>query len=183
MGTLTLSNSADDGNHTADFDNAADGHFTLTGLALPMGASQHSLIHTDGQGNVSKAARFDMRRANPSSPADRAGGGHRRHDQTVVSWDANSEPDVIGYAVIRNGQAELENLHPTWTVSADPADETSPYNATDGELSTAWMPNMAGSAAARTLHMQFQDSVVLSRVRLNWAADGVARDYDLLIPA
>jgi hypothetical protein len=181
-GTLTLSNRADDGDHSAEFDNGADGSFTLTGLALPMGLSQHSLTHTDALGNVSKAARFDMRRADP--PAQPTGlAAQTVGDQTVVSWNANSETDIIGYGVIRNGQAEQDNPRPQWTLVVDPADQTNAYNATDADPTTVWTPNMAGPAAAKTLHMQFNDSVVLSRASLNWAAGGAARDYDLLIPA
>ncbi|HEU4844134.1 MAG TPA: CARDB domain-containing protein, partial [Burkholderiaceae bacterium] len=181
-GTLTLSNRADDGDHSAEFDNGADGSFTLTGLALPMGLSQHSLTHTDALGNVSKAARFDMRRADP--PAQPTGlAAQTVGDQTVVSWNANSETDIIGYGVIRNGQAEQDNPRPQWTLVVDPADQTNAYNATDADPTTVWTPNMAGAAAAKTLHMQFNDSVVLSRASLNWAAGGAARDYDLLIPA
>lgn len=181
-GTMTLATSADVPMDERVFATDADGNFQKADIAVPMGYSSYALRHADADGNLSKPAVFEMQRGTP--PAMPTGLHATLQDGVLhAGWDANTEADLFGYRVVRNGAPLTGAFEPADASASSNATDADVYQAIDGDGGTWWSPDPANTESAQWLTVQYEQPVLLSDVLVTWAGDGIVAGYDLQIPA
>jgi subtilase family serine protease/flagellar hook assembly protein FlgD len=181
-GTMTLATSAGVTVPVRRFTTEPDGRFEKTDVAVPMGTSRYELRHVDAAGNISKPAVFEMQRGTP--PAKPTGLTATLQDHWLsASWNANSEPDLFGYRVVRNGTLVTNYAYPWYAEASSMTPDTSPYHAIDGSQDTWWSPDTTVPGVEQTLTLQLNQPTLLSEVAVTWGDAGIVTNYDLQIPA
>ncbi|MDX1430942.1 MAG: CARDB domain-containing protein [Gammaproteobacteria bacterium] len=100
-------------------DTDAQGTFDIAGVALSPGPNLFSVQLTDAAGNVSKPALLDMTRGTmPSRPAGLT--ATPGDAEVTLDWNANPEPDLLGYFVYRDGEPLLPELDFTGNETLSP---------------------------------------------------------------
>lgn len=182
-GTMTLVTRAEVVIPDLDFATAGDGSFNKAEVVVPMGATQYELRHVDLSGNISKPALFEMQRGTPPAMpvglATSAGQG-----EVTVTWNANSEPDLLGYYVVRNGVAQLQPI----AIERASASSTDPrtwegYPIDGGTEGSYWSPDPLAKNVEKTFTLHFAQASTLSKATVTWNVDGIVSDFDLQIPA
>lgn len=161
---------------------ASDGNFRLSDLELAVGTSTFDLRVADAQGNVSRAATVRIDRGVvPSVPS----GLELTLDdhQVMFRWDANPEPDIIGYRVFRNGMAHEPDqlLGEIPLASSDQGGD--PAAAVDSDPSTAWHAWVIdGDPEGPTpeLELAWVEPRIVTAVELSWTeVEAAASSVDL----
>ncbi|MBO9664190.1 CARDB domain-containing protein [Dokdonella sp.] len=137
-GTLRLHVEAPGGSSDSDRGRTgADGTLSVPTLALAMGTTRVVATVTDDDGNVSVPGEVWMDRgAAPSTPTGLQVGvdDHR----VTASWNANPEPDVIGYRVFRDGRAVAPDATGGFPLTATSDGCCDVGNLVDGDPATVW---------------------------------------------
>lgn len=137
-GTLRLHVEAPGGSSDSDRGRTgADGAVSVPALALAAGTTHVVATVTDDEGNVSVPGEVWMERgAVPSTPTGLQVGvdDHR----VTASWNANPEPDVIGYRVFRDGRAVAPDATGGFPLTATSDGCCDVGNLVDGDPATVW---------------------------------------------
>jgi subtilase family serine protease/flagellar hook assembly protein FlgD len=173
-GSTTLSQA------TAD----SEGAFTFSSVGLPLGVNLLDAEATDAAGNVSRrsAEVLLVRNERPATPSgfNAAANG----DRAELSWDANGEADLSGYLVTRDG--EILNPRgllgpggpvPAVVTAAASKNPGAAGNVLDGSPSY-WN---IGPSEEQWIELRLATPRHIEEIRLLWAAQWAASDYDLSI--
>ncbi|MGH9392180.1 MAG: discoidin domain-containing protein, partial [Vicinamibacteria bacterium] len=156
----------------------AEGGFTFSSVVLPLGANLLVAEATDGNLNVSRrsAEILLVRNERPAEPSGFSAVANG--DVAELSWDASAEGDLSGYLVRRD--AEILNARGPVLGGVTAAASKNPgaaRNVIDG-LSTYWN---IGSQEEQWIELRLATPRHVEEIRLVWAAQFAASDYDLLI--
>jgi subtilase family serine protease/Tol biopolymer transport system component/flagellar hook assembly protein FlgD/fibronectin type 3 domain-containing protein len=160
----------------------AQGEFTVPVVPIVSGANVITLRLTDPSGNVSKLASVTVTvGAAPSKPTGLAAVVNNLN--VTLSWNANPEPDVIGYRVLRNGEALLPD-EPMTDLSATATNEAAgpAAAAVDFDFSTFWGPvtDVDQPLAGQSITATWPELRVVPQVIANWFdQDHRAVDFDV----
>ena len=152
----------------------ASGAFALSAMPLQMGHTEWTLTVTDADGNRSRAATIDMDRG--EKPAAPIGLNAVVNDHDVsLNWSANTEPDMLGYRVLRNGQAAPPDAPLSLPITAA---STAGYGASDvidGDPATAWVVSAyefdpLDPARDPALELSWAEPRIISAINLSWTS-------------
>ncbi|HMM68357.1 MAG TPA: CARDB domain-containing protein, partial [Dokdonella sp.] len=152
----------------------ASGAFALSAMPLQMGHTEWTLTVTDADGNRSRAATIDMDRG--ERPAAPTGLNAVVNDHDVsLDWSANAEPDLLGYRVLRNGQAAPPDAPLSLPIAAA---STAGYGASDvidGDPVTAWVVSAyefdpLDPARDPALELSWAEPRIISAINLSWTS-------------
>ncbi len=175
-GSIALHVDTDQGsNDSTPGSTAADGSIVLSAQALTPGGNHLVVRVTDADGNRSRSSEVWVDRgAVPAAPTG-ISADVNDHD-VVVSWNANSEPDLLGYRVFRDGLAVQQDAAlgevPTAT---DSGDSSNPGNAVDGDPVTYWSAYTTysdpdASPDDPALEIDWTQPRIITAINLNWLA-------------
>jgi subtilase family serine protease/flagellar hook assembly protein FlgD/fibronectin type 3 domain-containing protein len=164
---------------------AANGRFELAPVPLSVGVNAIDVAIHAGNGNVSRNARVEVRRATRPAPSPRVVAPVS--GRTVnLSWDPSPSPGVIGYRVYRNDRPAAPDRDFDWRVSAASANSAAlgnPPAAIDANPATAWRPRVSFAPAAPSalaLEIGWATPRIITAVTLNFtAAREAATDVDI----
>lgn len=158
----------------------ADGAFVLD-VSWALGTNTVTLFLEDAEGNRSRpVSRSLLAGEAPSAPT---GLGATVADLDVsLVWNANPEPDLLGYRLVRDGVPVLDDPvvddFDHLVASSERAPTESAASAVDGDLLTFWRPALV---ANQWLELGWPDARVVQRIRLDWNEQfgtiAVARDF------
>ncbi len=143
----------------------------LAGVAVAMGRTRFDLSLEDAQGNRSRAATVRvLRGVPPSTPTGLAlaAAGH----EVTASWNANPEPDVVGYRLWYRDQALLGETAIADVESVDSDGDFQGPFATDGDPQTGWMHYTSYWSQA---HVE-RHALILSLPSARWVS-GMSLDW------
>ncbi len=161
------------------------GAFAFHDLTLAQGSNSIRLRITDLTGNVSKDAVVPVDVGTP--PSAPTGLAAAVSATTVdLTWNANPEPNVVGYRPFRDGAALLAEvgIAPLAASASSSPSSWPAENAVDGDTSTYWRPE--GEIAGQWLEVSWSEPAVAARVELAWYTDGsdyvyAADDFELQV--
>ncbi|MGE3972169.1 MAG: Ig-like domain-containing protein [Porticoccaceae bacterium] len=144
--------------------------FDLAALPLLVGENQLLLTVTDADQNVSRVAEAWVSSGSPPSAPTGLALSVIDHEVTAT-WNANPEPDVVGYRLFRRDFPALveRDLDDLSVVAAQPAD--APQAAIDGDPATAWAANswfVAGPLEDVWLELTTAEPRQISALSLSW---------------
>lgn len=144
--------------------------FDLAALPLLAGENQFLLTVTDTDGNVSRVAEAWVSSGSPPSAPTGLALSVIDHEVTAT-WNANPEPDVVGYRLFRRDSSALaeRDLDDLSVAAAQPAD--APEAAIDGDPATAWAANSwfaAGPIEDVWLELETAEPRQISALGLTW---------------
>ena len=171
----------DGGTTTVVAEVAADenGRFS-TPVSLVDGPNRLLARAVDPAGNRSKPSsqRVVVRAQAPAVPTGLAGQADG-HD-VLLDWEANTEADLGGYHLYRDGRKVNEDgpvpIDQSFSATAGTA-AWSADDAIDGRTYTGWEASL--DAGAQWWMMQLPDPMILTRIDLCWADNMAARDFVL----
>ncbi len=143
--------------------------FSIPSVALVAGENTLLLRVTDAESNISRAdIAWVSVGSDPSIPTGLAVAVHNHH--VTASWNANPEPDIVGYRLFRNDfpalvERDLDDL----IAVGSPDDSTG--GALDGDPQTAWLANSyfeAGPLQYVALELQGTAIRQISGLQLTW---------------
>ncbi len=152
----------------------ADGSFVLSAMPLQLGNTEWTLRVTDADGNRSRPATIDMDRA--ERPAAPTGLNAIVDDHEVgLDWLANSEPDILGYRVIRNGQAAPMDAPLSLPITAASTAGYGAEDTIDGDPETAWVVSdfefdQNNPAADPALELSWSEQRIVAAINLTWSS-------------
>jgi Tol biopolymer transport system component/flagellar hook assembly protein FlgD len=170
-----------------------NGNFTFN-VSLVLGENRITAKATDRDGNKSRVSKAVVVVYN-EPPAVPTGIETSVQDYNVtLTWTANTEPDLVGYNVYRNG----EKLNkPTVIISGSTSASSSdihnpPSNAFDSDYNTYWMsPNGYGTFNPVWWEINMSSPELINRIEIYWGSetgegqqDGViyaGRDYKIQV--
>ncbi|HUP24048.1 MAG TPA: CARDB domain-containing protein [Thermoanaerobaculia bacterium] len=161
------------------FDSSPDGGFAVPVIDLARGRSVLRVRLVDGGGHRSKPAWAVIVSAAP--PGSPSGFGATVTDLRVaLSWDANPEPNIVGYRLARRGESVVLDS-PVTPVAATASSTRSastrgPSRAIDGNVLTWWAPAGGGGTfdPPEWIEVRLDASRVLSGVELLWREEQYA---------
>ncbi|HEV8629228.1 MAG TPA: CARDB domain-containing protein, partial [Thermoanaerobaculia bacterium] len=166
----------------------ADGAFGWSGLAVAQGDNSLRARVTDAATNRTKFAAVAVTVGTPPSAPTGvvAAPGSGTHD-VAVHWNANPEPNVLGYRPWRDGVSLLaERTVDDATATASSSVEfAAPYKAIDGNLGTYWAPQLDAHSpfAGQTFEVSWSTARLVREVDLTWISEGsvvyAPADFDL----
>lgn len=181
-GQLTVRNG--NGAEQAAGDTAADGRFSLDALALADGSNTFSVRVTGADGDRSRSATSGVRRSSaPAAPAGLQAGATGA--VVDLSWNANSESDLLGYRVQHNGgyvQADdsVAGLVADSIVCCDAAQAVDGNPATAWDFATTFEPLAQDGATDPPLQIDLGAAQIVSALELDWDdADTATGNLDL----
>ncbi|MBN8741552.1 MAG: hypothetical protein BGP24_19365 [Lysobacterales bacterium 69-70] len=163
---------------------AADGRFTLDGLALADGSNSITLRVTSADGDRSRSAVAQLRRSGaPAAPS----GLQAVATGSVVdlSWNANGESDLLGYRAQHNGgyvQTDdiLDGLSASSPVCCDAVLAADGHAWTVWDFSTTFEPLADDGATDPPLEIDLGAAQIVSALELDWSdADSATGNIDL----
>ena len=167
----------------------ADGNFILTDIPLALGDNTIAVVIEDMAGNRSKSASVRVVSGDPPSPPTGLAAADLGGFEVEVTWNANPEPNVVGYRLFRDGETLSETV-PMFDLSAPQASSAgSPtFRAVDNNPSTYWAPNVFSGrpVAGEWIVVAFPEERWITDVEILWlsiASDPPfvygASDYDI----
>lgn len=152
----------------------------LAGVAVVMGRTRFDLSLEDAQSNRSRAATVQvLRGAPPSTPTGLAlaAAGH----EVTASWNANPEPDVVGYRLWYRDQALLGETAIADVESVDSEGDSEGPFATDGDPQTGWMHHTSywsqDHVERHVLILSLPSARWVSGMSLDWMEGRVPQRY------
>lgn len=167
----------------------ASGAFVFEGLSLPEGLHRLEATATDPVGNVSRISEtlFLLRDSRPATPEAFEGvavGGEARLD-----WTANTELDLSGYHLRRDGNLLVPEQRIsrtgdfattlTATAASQRFSTTGPEKALDGNTFTRWESVSRAPFEPQWLQIEMNPPRHLRQVRINFSSPA-SRDYRIL---
>lgn len=149
-----------------------DGRFALADLAIAAGDNAIIVRVTSTDGDRSRTATRQVRRASVPAAPTGVQATATGHDVTVV-WNANAEADVIGYRIDHNGGY----VHEDDTLAVVNATSTTccnAENAIDGSLTTDWdigtwfEPIAAAATTDPQLELDLGNAAIVSALEFDW---------------
>lgn len=156
--------------------------FDLTAVPLLAGENHLLLTVTDAEQNVSRVAdAWVSTGAPPSAPTGLAVAVSDH--QVTATWNANPEPDVIGYRLFRRDSAALveRDLDDLTASAAQPLD--APWAAIDGDPATAWAARSyfyGGPLEDVWLELSTAEPRQISALSLSWLNGRKPAAFDVL---
>ncbi|PJA42778.1 MAG: hypothetical protein CO182_01225, partial [Lysobacterales bacterium CG_4_9_14_3_um_filter_62_6] len=156
--------------------------FDLPALPLLTGENQLLLGVTDAEQNTSReAVAWVSTGALPSAPTGLAVAVNDH--QVTASWNANPEPDVIGYRLFRRDSPALveRDLTDLTVSAAQPID--APEAAIDGDPATAWAGSTwfyGGPLADVWLELSSAEPRQISALSLSWLNGRKPASFEVL---
>ncbi len=149
----------------------AEGAFHFTAIPLARGESLLSVRQRDAAGNLSKTAQVYVVSDEPPAPPTGLTATPGAGLSVDLAWNANPEPDVVAYRLLRGGAAQppaeaLASL--TATASSEGGEYASAEKAVDGDLESGWSPEYDGSALGEWLELAWPQPALVTRVELTW---------------
>ena len=170
----------------------SEGLFSLPGLPLEEGLNTFTVRLTDGDGNVSKDASVGITVGAAPSPPTGLVAVAPTAAQVELSWNANPEPNVIGYRPFRDGEPLLPDgniVSVTAIASSQGSSSVAPFRALDFNVNTYWAPSVFSSqpVAGQWIQLSWGSPRSVNRVAITWYSLGSgefltnygAFDYDL----
>lgn len=167
----------------------ADGGFVWSDLPLADGVNTLTVRVTDPAGNRTRDAAVDVTvGAPPTAPASVVASPGAGANEVVVTWDANPEPDVVGYRPWRDGSSVLAPAtiaDATASASTESFPPGSAEMAIDGDGATYWAPWVDESEllAGQSLEVTWPETRFVARVEIDWLATSELQfaptDFDL----
>ncbi|MBL8299821.1 MAG: Ig-like domain repeat protein [Rhodanobacteraceae bacterium] len=157
---------------------SGDGRFTLPDLALASGESAFTLRVTTADGDRSRAATRWVRRASaPAAPTglQASAAGY----EVSLNWNANSEPDLLGYRVEHNGGSvraddTLTGLTPGSTTCCGAEGVADGNLDTWWDITTTFEPASAEAGSDPLLEIDLGSAAVVSALEFDWRDAGYA---------
>lgn len=156
---------------------SADGAIALSAQALAMRSNHFTLRVTDAAGDISRPAEWWVDRgALPATPTSLAAS---IDDHLVtLGWDPNSEPDLLGYRVFRNGQPlSADHLLGELTVASS-ASGSNAAAAVDADPQSYWEAGVydrsADSDTDPALELAWVEPRIVVGANLAWSSLGLA---------
>lgn len=148
------------------------GYFKLEGVTLALGENRFSALATDLAGNVSKISdtAVVIHGVQPAMPTglDASVNGY----DVNLSWNSNSETDILGYNLFRDG----EKVNSTVAVTNGQASASyeayysRPQNAIDGNFGTYWSTSYgSGTFTPAWWEMSLPEPALINSVRIQWS--------------
>ncbi|HEX6833533.1 MAG TPA: Ig-like domain-containing protein, partial [Rudaea sp.] len=182
-GSMTLHVDTDSGSSDSN-PGATDAHGAIAlPLPLALGDNHFTLRVTDANGDISRPAEGWIDHGNvPAAPTGVAAAVND-HD-TSVSWHANTESDLLGYRVFRNGQPVAADAAVTDTPTATSDLGFNPEAAVDGDPQTSWSGSVfgrgIGSPSDPGIDLEWSDAHVFTAVNITWGSpDTATGNFDL----
>lgn len=158
---------------------AGDGQ-ALAGIAVAMGRTRFDLSLEDEQGNSSRIATVQLLRGEPPSAPTGLALAAASH-QVTASWNANPEPDVVGYRLWHRDQALLGETEIADVESVDSWGDFQGQFATDGDPQTGWMQYTSywsqDDVDRHVLILSLPSARWVSGMSLDWMAGRVPKRY------
>lgn len=180
-GKLTLLQETDEAPAvTLERDVLANQPFALDNLALLPGENRFSLSVLDADGNRSRTRQFHVVRTDPPAMPQGLDAGIEGSN-VVLTWQANTEPDLLGYRVWRNGvplQPETRVMA-TDILASTESDYTWSGAVQDDDADTTWSPAAEVPVKGQWLTLGYDQPQTVSRVQVNWDVAGVVADFDI----
>jgi subtilase family serine protease/flagellar hook assembly protein FlgD/fibronectin type 3 domain-containing protein len=178
-GTVTVHDEMDAGSSDRNAGaTAADGTLALTGQPLGLGGNHLTVRVTDDGGNSSRPAELWVDRGNV--PAVPTGAAASVDDHSVhLAWNANVEPEVLGYRVFRDGHTTAADIALSELPTASTVGGLDPGLAVDGNPQTAWQaygvftdPDASPNDPA--LELAWPQPHLITAASLRWLTDEFA---------
>ncbi|MGA7297558.1 MAG: hypothetical protein WBW92_08630, partial [Rhodanobacteraceae bacterium] len=149
-----------------------DGSLALSGQSLELGSNHFNVRVTDSDGNRSRPADLWIDRS--SAPAVPTGLDATVMDHDVaLHWNANSEPDLLGYRIFRNGNPVNADAPLVEAITPSAEYGYGIDSIVDGDLQTAWSirgvfgaPDQGGEDPA--IEMTWSAPRIITLLRLSW---------------
>lgn len=151
----------------------ATGNFKLEGITLAIGENRFTAVVTDSLGNVSKPSDtiFVAYGKAPAVPTGLI--ANVQGKDVTLNWDANSEPDILGYYIYRDG-TRLMSWHEVQPNQASASSEDMPaVNAIDNHSDTFWSSSYSSDGTFTPVWWQMilPSPELVNRVYLNWMTE------------
>ncbi len=155
----------------------ADGRFSLD-IALRSGENKITAKAVDKEGNVSRQSDLVVVVFNEPPAAPTGLQAAINGSDVTLTWDPNTEADLAGYNLYRNGEKlNLASIENTGVASAYYS-YYSPARAIDSNTSTYWMSDLAYSD--EWLELDLAAPELINHLEINWLNDEYsARDYEI----
>jgi len=149
----------------------ASGLYRLEGIILAPGVSRFTAVATDSAGNISRnsdasVVAYGLPPAAPTGLAASVTG----YDANLT-WNANSEQNIIGYNLFRDGEKVNATVALTGGQASASSQDSSaaPKNAIDGNNSTYWgTPYGNGIFTPAWWQMSLPAPELISRLDITW---------------
>ena len=157
---------------------ASDGGIGLSAQPLSLGGNHMVVRVTDANGNRSRPTEVWVDRgAVPAAPTGLATDVNN-YDVTL-SWTANSETDLLGYRVFRNGQVLTPDVQLGELPTATSSSGQGPGNAVDGDAQTFWnvsvrYGNPDAPSNGASLELAWTQPRIVTAANLIWLSANVA---------
>jgi hypothetical protein len=149
----------------------SSGSFTLAGLTLSPGKNRISAIATDRDGNVSRSSeQVVVTYGAPPAPPTGLVATVQNYD-VQLSWNINSEPDIIGYNLFRDGNKLNAPVAVTGGVaSASYEDNNAKARyAIDGNTGNYWGTQYAyGTFMPAWWQISIPQPVLINHLNIRW---------------
>jgi VCBS repeat-containing protein len=165
-----------------------EGNFVFDAL-LVLGETRFEVQATDSAGNVSRMSDVVVVVYNEPPAAPTGLVASVAGDDVTLSWNPNSEPDLRGYCLYRDG-ARLNDSAAVGLGDVSAMSASSTYSsyyagqkAFDGNSYTYWRSGYSyGSTDAFWLEIELSSSEFISRVEIDWTNVSYAgKDYEIQI--
>ncbi|RPJ10827.1 MAG: hypothetical protein EHM36_02705, partial [Deltaproteobacteria bacterium] len=173
--SVEIFNETTSGPSSAGIVNAdTNGDFTFPSLDFSLGENKITAKATDSAGNMSRSSEMVVVVYNepPSAPTGLLA-SVVSYDVNL-SWNPNSEPDIAGYNIFRDGVKLNQALSVTSgsaTASSSSSTTNLPLKAFDSNPSTSWISSDGyGTFTPSWWELEFSPSELINRLEKHWAS-------------
>ena len=166
-----------------------DGNFVLVDIPLELGDNTIAVVIEDAEGNRSKSASVRVLSGDPPSPPTGLAAVDLGGFEVEVTWNANPEPNVIGYRLFRDDEPLSEPVQMLDLFAPQASSAGSPtFRAVDNNPVTYWAPNVFSGqpVAGQWIVVAFPEERWITDVEILWWSVAFeppwvygASDYDL----